>query len=279
MSISPCRCKSLRREDIDPDCPWHGLAPCRNCGENVWGGGGTHYITSVGHLTDPSDAITPYYTCEREKKRTDDYKPRVHGAEDTSGALGDAVRKVREDEGTENDWRNRITVPRPTMWGDRPELKGQSVVPHMCLASEHGNSACVCDILGKPVVIVGVHTNGDPWHSTRYDFRLKGRIKKDKRSLQEQQFSDETRGLDWDDALGYVLENADGKFLSPAFVWMPAPEPLAGYLHSKDVVKSLLNNHDFPNGKPVRAYPAVCKLDGKQKRITDDPVSWDELKL
>jgi hypothetical protein len=40
---------------------------CPKCGETVecHGSESPHYVPAVGHLTDPSDAIEPYWTCQR----------------------------------------------------------------------------------------------------------------------------------------------------------------------------------------------------------------------
>jgi len=62
--VSPCKCKSLMRKDLDPKCPWHGLAPCRCCGEEVWSGGLGHYVSSHGHGF--AATIIPYYTCGKK---------------------------------------------------------------------------------------------------------------------------------------------------------------------------------------------------------------------
>jgi hypothetical protein len=60
-SADPWRCISLA--EPNPACPWHGKHPCAKCGEEVWGDG--HYVSSVGHLTDPGDAASPRWTCQQ----------------------------------------------------------------------------------------------------------------------------------------------------------------------------------------------------------------------
>ena len=40
---------------------------CSQCGEvkRVFGSESVHYVPSVGHMTELSDAIEPYWTCQR----------------------------------------------------------------------------------------------------------------------------------------------------------------------------------------------------------------------
>lgn len=46
---------------------WVAVRACPECGELLeWRRGACpHYVPSVGHLTDPGDAIEPYWTCRR----------------------------------------------------------------------------------------------------------------------------------------------------------------------------------------------------------------------
>jgi len=171
------------------------------------------------------------------------------------------------------DWRNGITVSRPRVWEPRPDLIGKTVVLHSCFESEkherEGN-LCSCNLIGKPVVITAIaHSNRT---FTAY------RIAESEKLIYERSFSDETRGKDWDDVVGYILEGPDGMFLGAGFAWLSAERPLDGYLHNAGVVRDLLTA-EFPNGRPTKAYPASSKLDGDQKRITGDAVTFDQLTL
>lgn len=191
----------------------------------------------------------------------------VHVEGDPSGPLGEAVGRMAE-----NDWRNGITIPRPRIWDERPELIGQTVIPHTCRAREHGdNDGCICDLIGKPVVITKIDET--PYVGTP-SYHIEG---SDKR-IQEREFSDDTRGKDPEIVEGYILEGPDGKFLTAGFVWMPADEVLGGYLHNSQVVRDIMNA-EFPNGRPVKAHPASSKLDGSEKKLTSDAVSFDELQF
>lgn len=173
---------------------------------------------------------------------------------------------------TPSDWRSRITVPRPIEWERRPDLIGQTVVPHTCHAREHGdNDGCVCDLIGKPVVITEIHKSeyaGTP------SYHIDGRTKR----VQEREFSDETRGKDPEEVTGFIVEGPEGKLLTAGFEWVHALEPLDGYLHNTQVVRSLIGS-SFRNGRPIKAYPAVSNLDGSEKRITGRAIPFDQLTL
>ena len=208
---------------------------------------------------------------ERKQNLMDRHRSKVHVSGDLGG-FGAAVQEVIQDEGTERDWRNDINVPRPREWEERPDLIGKTVIPHTCEAREHGNNAgCICKLIGKPVVITKIYET--PFVGTP-SYHIKGSNKR----VQEREFSDETRGKDPETVEGFILEGPEGKFLTAGFVWMPKKEPLDGYLHNAQIVRDLLNA-DFPNGRPLKAYPASSKLDGSQKRITEDPIPFDQLKL
>ncbi len=57
--------------DLDPvsrrarPLPPRPVVQCEKCGADVTRRD-DHYVSSVGHLTDPDDAIQPYWMCERE---------------------------------------------------------------------------------------------------------------------------------------------------------------------------------------------------------------------
>lgn len=54
---------------IATECPHHGIRECKGgCGEVVGDSGLAHYVSAVGHFSDPEDAITPYYTCALAKE-------------------------------------------------------------------------------------------------------------------------------------------------------------------------------------------------------------------
>lgn len=198
------------------------------------------------------------------------HKPHVIVGEITNPNLRQAAESLAASEGTEDDWRAGITVPRPRTWEERPELIGQTVVPHTCNANKHGdNPGCICDLIGKPVVIKKIYET--PFVGTP-SYHIKG---SDKR-IQEREFSEETLGEDPDMAKGFILENADGKFLTAGFTWKTAENPLDGYLHSVQVVNELMKSN-LPSGQPTKAYPAESKYDGSQKKITGPAVDFSEL--
>ncbi|OHA64335.1 MAG: hypothetical protein A2843_02550 [Candidatus Wildermuthbacteria bacterium RIFCSPHIGHO2_01_FULL_48_27b] len=209
----------------------------------------------------------------RQKGPFKKHSSQVNVSGGSSGGLDDAVQRVIADQGTEHDWRNSITVPRPRMWEERPDLIGKTVIPHTCEAREHGdNEGCICDLIGEPVVITKI--DDSPFVVTP-SYHIKG----SKKRIQEREFSAETRGKDPDTVEGFILEGPDGKFLTAGFVWMPAKKPLDGYLHNSQVVRDLLAAK-FSNGRrPTKAYPASSKLGGDQKRITGDAVAFDQLTL
>src|SRR3989338_10954013 len=203
----------------------------------------------------------------RQKGPFKKHSSQVNVSGGSSGGLDDAVQRVIADQGTEHDWRNSITVPRPRMWEKRPDLIGKTVIPHTCEARVHGdNEGCICDLIGKPVVITKIDESGFVGTPS---YHIKGSNKR----VRESEFSDETLGKDPDVVEGYILENADGNFLTAGVVWMSAKKPLDGYLHNTQVVRDLLST-DFSNGRPVKAHPASSKLDGGQKRITGDAVKF-----
>ena len=208
----------------------------------------------------------------RRNNPLEKHSSQVHVSGGSSGGLDDAVQRVIADQGTEHDWRNGITVPRPRMWEKRPDLIGKTVIPHTCHAREHGNNVgCICRLIGKPVIITKIYVSGFVGTPSYH-------IKGSKKRIQEREFSDETRGKDPNTVEGFILEGPDGKFLTAGFVWMSAKKPLDGYLHNSQVVRDLLTA-EFPNGRPTKAYPASSKLDGGQKRITGDAVAFDQLTL
>ncbi len=208
----------------------------------------------------------------RQNNPLEKHSPQVHVTGVWSGGLGDAVQRVIDSQGTEHDWRNGITVPRPRIWKERPDLIGKTVTPHTCEAREHGdNEGCICGLIGKPVVITKIHKT--PFVGTPL-YHIKG----SKKLVRECEFSDETRGKDPNIVEGFILEGPKGKFLTAGFVWMPAKTPLDGYLHNSQVVRDLLTA-EFPDGRPTKAYPASSKLDGSEKRITGNAVAFDRLTL
>ena len=92
----------------------------------------------------------------RRKNPFQKHSLQIHEADGISGTPGGAVQSVIADQGTERDWRNAITVPRPRIWEERPDLIGKTVVPHTCHAREHGdNEGCICELIGKKVKITG----------------------------------------------------------------------------------------------------------------------------
>lgn len=198
-------------------------------------------------------------------------RPKVHIEGNLEGPLGRAIERVLADEGTENDWRNSITVPRPREWEERPDLIGKTVIPHTCNAQVHvaDDDGCICNLIGKFVKITGLVESlfvGTP------SYTIEGSTK----HIQEQEFSDETRGVDPDEVSGFVLENADGKFLSAGFVWIAQNGPSDGYLHNWQAARELVSN-GFPNGVPTRVYMARQTLDGKEKSVSDQPITYEML--
>lgn len=218
----------------------------------------------------PSARIKKKDKPSKRKSGTDKHKPRIHVEPGVSDGITGALQRVADDDGTERDWRNGITVPRPRMWDERPDLIGQTVVPHTCHAKMHGdNDGCICEFIGKRVVIECIYET--PFVGTP-SYHIKG----SKKRVQEREFSDETKGKEPDVVEGYILEGPDGKFLTAGFVWLPAKTALDGYLHNTQVVRDLLEA-DFPSGRPVRAHPAKSRLDGGGKQITGEPILFDRL--
>ena len=122
-----------------------------------------------------------------DQDNTGDNNPRVIVVGAITGDLGDAIRRVAANEGGEHDWRRRIDVPRPRMWKERPDLIGQTVVPHTCHARVHGdNVGCICSLIGKSVKIVNIV---DSLYVGTPSYCIEG---SDKR-VQEREFSEETR--------------------------------------------------------------------------------------
>jgi len=98
--------------------------------------------------------------------------------------------QVHVEQGTENGRRNDFIIPRPRIWDNRPELIGQTVIPHTCEAREHGdNDGCICDLIGKPVVITKIY---ETLIISTPSYHIEG---SDKR-IQEREFSDKTKGKD-----------------------------------------------------------------------------------
>ncbi len=52
------------QQDENGNWPWEVPRACPACGAVV--PPDAHYVSSVGHLTEPEDAITPYYTCTEQ---------------------------------------------------------------------------------------------------------------------------------------------------------------------------------------------------------------------
>ncbi len=208
----------------------------------------------------------------RQENALERNSSQVHVEGEVAEPFAEGMQQVIANQGTERDWRNDIDLPRPLEWEERPDLIGRTVVPHTCEAREHGdNEGCICDLVGKPVVITAIFETqfvGTP------SYHIEGSTKR----IQEREFSDETRGKDPDVVEGFILEGPDGKFLTAGFVWMPREEPLDGYLHNTHVVRDLLTT-DFPNGRPTKAYPASSKHDGSEKRIIGEAVPFEQLAL
>lgn len=203
----------------------------------------------------------------------DKHRPRVHVGSTPSGSLGEALRRVLEGEETENDWRNFITVPRPEMPEPHPELVGQTVVPHSCYASQHGKDDnidnCICEFIGKPIVIAGISERRGSVGGILYHIEGSPKL------ILEGEFLEKESS---NTIKGFILEGPDGKFLTAAFVWMTVDRPLDGYLHNTQVVRDLLG-YEFPNGRPVKAYPATYNYKTREKRIIGKPIIFGELEL
>ncbi len=187
------------------------------------------------------------------------------------GMFADALQNIAANDGTERDWRNSIPVPRPRTWAKRPDLVGKTVIPHTCNAKIHGdNDGCICEFIGEPVVVGKICKK----QFGNASYHIKG----SRKCIEEREFSDETRDKDPDVVEGFILEGPDGIFLTAGFVWMPAKKPINGYLHNTQVVRDLLTA-DFPNGRPIKAYPASSRLDGSEKEITGKAIPFDQLAL
>lgn len=198
------------------------------------------------------------------------HAPQFHISGEVSESLADAIRRSIVDQELERDWRNNFTVPRPRVWEKRLDLIGKTVIPHTCAASKHGgNNGCICDLLGKSVVIIKI------WEAAFVgtpSYEIEG----SKKRIQEREFSDETRGKNLGIVEGFILEDSRGRFLTAAFAWVPARGPLDGYLHNIQVVRELLRA-EFLNGPPIKAYPASSKLDGSEKQITGEAIPFVQL--
>ncbi|MBI5004811.1 MAG: hypothetical protein HZC04_01325 [Candidatus Lloydbacteria bacterium] len=198
--------------------------------------------------------------------------PQNHISGELPESLADAIQRIIADQGSEYDWRNHFTVPRPRIWEKRLDIIGKTVIPHTCAAREHGgNNGCICDLLGKPVVIVRI------WE-TEFVGTPSYEIEGSKKRIQEREFSDETKGKNPGIVEGFILENSKGKFLTAAFVWVSAESPLDGYLHNTQVVRDLLGR-EFLNGPPVKAYPASSRLDGSEKQIRGEAIPFGQRML
>lgn len=112
--------------------------------------------------------------------------------------------------------------------------------------------------------------DGSPFVGTP-SYLIEGTGKK----IQEREFSEETRTQDPDRVSGFILENAEGQFLSAALVWVSRSGPREGYLHNVQVVRSLVQD-GFPNGMPSKAYPASSTYEGTAL-IISDPISYEQL--
>jgi hypothetical protein len=205
---------------------------------------------------------------------TDPRPPKLHVAHkgDFNNPIDRALASMMAEEGTANDWRNSINVPRPIMWDERPELIGKIVVPHTCHGKTHNpkSEGCICDLIGKPVKIVAIYDT--PFVGTP-SYHIEGSAKR----VQEPEFSPVTREGDPDYLEGYVLENADGKFLAASHAWLNRKDRSEGYVIDKKTVRAMLDMV-WPNGRPTMAHPANQPYTGGSIDFTGDPVPFDNLR-
>lgn len=182
----------------------------------------------------------------------------VIGSEDYLNRIADHIAKTN---GTEDDWRNDIPVPKPVLYGERPGLVGTIVVPHTCTAKVHGdNVGCICDLVGKKVKISGIIENETGYSGL---YRPEG---SDKR-LMEREFSEDTADDKGEFVSGFIFQNSEGKFLSQAFVWVKRSRASAGMIHNKQIVRDLLNREFFEGLEGITAFPSKCTFDGESFEI------------
>lgn len=185
------------------------------------------------------------------------------------GALMSEVFQTKQE--TPYDKGSRIRVPTGRVWQLRPDLKNRTVIPHTCYAKEHGNhNVCICSLIGQPITIEGICSST---HTGIPTYSIKGTTKR----IQEREFSGDTLGIDTTRQKGYILENGEGEYLSPAFVWMPKHMLQGGYVHDIQTVR-ILKRLGFPCGAPQYAYPASVTCDGEDL-VIGSQVPFSQLEL
>lgn len=171
--------------------------------------------------------------------------------------LNNVAAHMAKTNGTEDDWRNDIPVPKPPFYGPRPELVGAMVVPHTCTAKVHGdNFGCICELIGKEVKILGIIENETGFSGL---YRPEG----SDRRLMEREFSEDTAEDKGRFVSGFIFQNPEGKFLSQALVWIERSEASAGMIHNKQIVKDLIKRNFFDGLEGIIAFPSRSTFKGE----------------
>lgn len=208
-------------------------------------------------------------------------QPNVYIDDSIKGLEKKALEKV-----VASDWRDDILVPMPKIYVPDKDLIGKQVVINMCEFHEDCEPAegytrrevsltgkCNCNLKGKTVTINGMKqtSRASLYRSTCYT------IAESPNLIHESEFSPES--LDKRHVtIGYIIEGEKNCFLTAGFNYVNKEEVLEGYIHNTGIVKLLLKGEIQLTRIPERAYPVECNWEGKNKRITGETLSWEQLR-
>jgi hypothetical protein len=220
------------------------------------------------------------------KRKTENMKAQIVVLEPEDDFITRLVNAINKDSGTENDWRNGLTMPMPRFYFPNEDLIGLQVEIKHCNMCEQTHPAegytnkeismtgnCNCHLKGKKVTITGLKetSRSSFYRSTCYIIAESDNL------IHEEEFStdapDEGHWMP-----GYIFSAPEGKYLSPAYVWMKKESPEKSYMHSLGATRVLLKIKTSTVEVPIKLIPARYNYKKQILEITGNALSWEETK-